>query len=43
MFAIGLMSGTSLDGVTASLVKIERGKFKLINCIFYFHKLFKFH
>lgn len=35
MFAIGLMSGTSLDGVTASLVEIERGKFKLINCITY--------
>ena len=33
MFAIGLMSGTSLDGVTASLVEIVRGKFKLVNCI----------
>lgn len=35
MFAIGLMSGTSLDGVTASLVQIERGRFKLLNCITY--------
>jgi len=32
MYAIGLMSGTSLDGVTASLVEINRGKFKLIKC-----------
>lgn len=32
MYAIGLMSGTSLDGVTASLVEIKRGKFKLVNC-----------
>lgn len=32
MYAIGLMSGTSLDGVTASLVSIKHGKFELIKC-----------
>ena len=42
MYAIGLMSGTSLDGVTASLVNIERGKFSLIKCSTYsYSKEFK--
>ena len=35
MLAIGLMSGTSLDGVDACLVKIKMGKFSLVNFITY--------
>ena len=35
MLAIGLMSGTSLDGVDACLVNIKRGKFKLVDFITY--------
>ena len=33
MIAIGLMSGTSLDGVDAALVKIENNQFKLLKFI----------
>ena len=35
MLAIGLMSGTSLDGVDACLVDIKNGKFKLLDFITY--------
>ncbi len=35
MLAIGLMSGTSLDGVDACLVEIKKSKFKLLDFITY--------
>lgn len=42
MIAIGLMSGTSLDGVDAALVKIKGGKFSIMKFITYIYPpLFK--
>lgn len=42
MIAIGLMSGTSLDGVDAALVKIENDKYELLKFITYnYEKDFK--
>ena len=39
MIAIGLMSGTSLDGVDAALISIEKGKFDLLKFITYSYPL----